>query len=38
MCRWLSGWRCPPELVQAHLHLNQKVMSALRKQKTPVIK
>jgi hypothetical protein len=28
----------PPELVQAHLHLNQKVMSALRKQKTPVIK
>jgi hypothetical protein len=28
----------PPELVQAHLHLNQKVMSALRKQKTPVIR
>ena len=28
----------PPELVQAHLNLNQTVMSSLRKEKWPVIK
>ena len=35
----LDQWMAltPPELVQAHLHLNQKVMSALRKQKMPVV-
>ncbi|HWE63351.1 MAG TPA: oxalate decarboxylase family bicupin [Chloroflexota bacterium] len=30
--QWLA--LTPPELVQAHLHLDQKVMSALRKEKT----
>jgi oxalate decarboxylase len=36
----LNQWMAltPPELVQDHLHLNQKVMSVLRKQKTPVVK
>lgn len=36
----LNQWMAlvPPELVQAHLHLNQKVMSALRKEKQPLIK
>jgi len=35
----LNQWMAltPPELVQAHLNLNQAVMSALRKQKRPVI-
>jgi oxalate decarboxylase len=35
----LNQWMAlmPPELVQAHLHLNQKVMGALRKEKRPVI-
>jgi hypothetical protein len=28
----------PPELVRAHLNLNQRVISALRKQKEPVVK
>ena len=28
----------PPELVQAHLNLNQTVMGSLRKEKWPVIK
>ena len=27
----------PPELVQDHLHLNQKVMGALKKEKRPVV-
>jgi len=27
----------PPELVQTHLHLDQKVMGALRKEKCPVV-
>ncbi|HLW02057.1 MAG TPA: oxalate decarboxylase family bicupin [Ktedonobacterales bacterium] len=36
----LNQWMAltPPELVQAHLNLNQTAMGALRKQKRPVIK
>ncbi len=36
----LNQWMAltPPELVQAHLHLNQKAMSALNKEKRPIIK
>lgn len=36
----LNQWMAltPPELVQAHLHLNQKVMSVLRKTKQPVVR
>ncbi len=36
----LNQWMAltPPELVQAHLHLNQKVMEALKKEKRPVVK
>lgn len=36
----LAQWMAltPPELVQAHLHLNQKVMSALQKQNMPIIR
>jgi oxalate decarboxylase len=36
----LNQWMAltPPELVQAHLNLNQTVMGALRKQKWPVVK
>jgi oxalate decarboxylase len=33
--QWLA--LTPPELVQAHLHLNQKVMGALQKEKRPVV-
>jgi oxalate decarboxylase len=35
----LNQWMAltPPELVQDHLHLNKKVMSTLRKQKTPIV-
>lgn len=35
----LNQWMAltPPELVQAHLNLNQRVMNALRKQKEPVV-
>jgi oxalate decarboxylase len=35
----LSQWLAltPPALVQAHLHLNQTVMGALRKHKEPVV-
>jgi oxalate decarboxylase len=33
--QWLA--LTPPELVQAHLHLNQKVMGALQKEKHPVV-
>ena len=35
----LAQWMAltPPELVQAHLHLNERVMSELRKQKEPVV-
>jgi len=35
----LNQWMAltPPELVQAHLHLNQKVMGALQKEKRPVV-
>ena len=35
----LNQWMAltPPELVQDHLHLNQRVMSALRKQKESVV-
>jgi oxalate decarboxylase len=35
----LNQWMAltPPELIQNHLHLNQKVMSALRKQKQPIV-
>ncbi len=35
----LNQWMAltPPELVQAHLNLNSTVMSALRKQKRPVV-
>ncbi len=35
----LNQWMAltPPELVQDHLHLNQTVMNALRKQKQPVV-
>ena len=36
----LNQWMAltPPELVQAHLNLNQTVMGALHKQKWPVVK
>jgi oxalate decarboxylase len=36
----LSQWLAltPPELVQAHLHLSQAVMGALRKRKEPVVR
>lgn len=36
----LNQWMAltPPELVQAHLNLNQNVMRALRKEKWPVVK
>jgi oxalate decarboxylase len=36
----LNQWMAltPPELVQAHLNLNGTVMSALRKEKSPVVK
>ncbi|MGI9060948.1 MAG: oxalate decarboxylase family bicupin [Ktedonobacteraceae bacterium] len=35
----LNQWMAltPPELVQDHLHLNQRVMNALRKQKEPIV-
>ena len=35
----LNQWMAltPPELVQAHLNLNQKVMGALQKEKRPVV-
>jgi oxalate decarboxylase len=33
--QWLA--LTPPELVQAHLNLTPAVMSALRKQKRPVV-
>jgi oxalate decarboxylase len=35
----LNQWMAltPPELVRDHLHLNQRVMNALRKQKNPVV-
>jgi oxalate decarboxylase len=35
----LDTWMAltPPELVKAHLGLDQQVMDALRKQKTPVV-
>ncbi len=35
----LNQWMAltPPELVEAHLHLNEKVMEALRKEKSPVV-
>ena len=33
--QWLA--LTPPELVQAHLHLNQQVMGALHKEKHPVV-
>jgi oxalate decarboxylase len=35
----LSQWLAltPPALVQAHLHLNQTVMGALRTHKEPVV-
>ena len=35
----LNQWMAltPPELVQDHLHLNQKVMNSLRKEKNPVV-
>jgi oxalate decarboxylase len=33
--QWLA--LTPPELVQAHLHLNQKAMGALQKEKRPVV-
>jgi oxalate decarboxylase len=35
----LNQWMAltPPELVQAHLHLNQKVMGALKKEKRPIV-
>jgi oxalate decarboxylase len=35
----LNQWMAltPPELVQAHLNLNQVVMSALQKEKRPVV-
>jgi oxalate decarboxylase len=35
----LDTWMAltPPELVEAHLKLDQQVMSALRKQKVPVV-
>jgi len=33
--QWLA--LTPPELVQAHLRLNKKVMDALRKEKHPVV-
>ncbi|WP_422877901.1 oxalate decarboxylase family bicupin [Ktedonosporobacter rubrisoli] len=36
----LKQWMAliPPELLQAHLHLNARVMEALKKQKQPVVK
>ena len=36
----LNQWMAltPPELVQDHLHLNQHMMNALRKEKRPVVK
>ncbi len=36
----LNQWMAltPPELVRDHLHLNERVMQALRKQKQPVIR
>ena len=36
----LNQWMAltPPELVQDHLHLNRNMMSALHKQKRPVVK
>lgn len=36
----LNQWMAltPPELVQAHLNLNQNVMRTLRKEKWPVVK
>jgi oxalate decarboxylase len=35
----LNQWMAltPPELVEAHLKLDQQVMAALRKQKSPVV-
>ncbi|MBO0780605.1 MAG: oxalate decarboxylase family bicupin [Ktedonobacteraceae bacterium] len=35
----LNQWMAltPPKLIQAHLHLDQKVMRALRKEKSPVV-
>ena len=33
--QWLA--LTPPELVQAHLHLNKNVMDALQKEKHPVV-
>jgi oxalate decarboxylase len=35
----LNQWMAltPPELVRSHLHLNQKMMKALRKEKLPVV-
>jgi oxalate decarboxylase len=33
--QWLA--LTPPELVKAHLELDQQVMDALRKQKSPVV-
>jgi oxalate decarboxylase len=35
----LNQWMAltPPELVQAHLHLNKKVMDTLQKEKQPVV-
>ncbi len=36
----LNQWMAltPPELVRAHLNLNVRMMAALRKEKTPVVK
>ncbi|GER91130.1 hypothetical protein KDW_52920 [Dictyobacter vulcani] len=36
----LNQWMAltPPELVQAHLNLNQTVMNSLQKQKHPIVK
>lgn len=36
----LNQWMAltPPELVQAHLNLNENVMNALRKQQEPVVR
>lgn len=36
LMQWMA--LTPPELVQAHLNLNQNMMNALRKQKEPVIR
>ncbi len=35
----LNQWMAltPPELLEAHLHLDKAVMAALRKQKSPVV-